>query len=188
VGPRAAYEWQYATDPETWTSAPSMLQAKTDILGLTVNVTHCFHVRAVVKAGEGDWSQVVSLRIQSAVSSGESVRMTAAAVGRASDDVSPTVAVVGGGFLGCGGDERRRRRSSPRRFSDRPVRREELSTTWELRYTASPRSGRTSGRGFDIVGARAQDVRASLEDVSGSDPRVGASVLRVGASTHSVGG
>jgi hypothetical protein len=63
AGHRAAYEWQYSSDQKTWTNAPTTLQAKTDIPALPVNTVVYFRVRAVVKAGEGDWSQVVSLTV-----------------------------------------------------------------------------------------------------------------------------
>ncbi len=61
VATRASYEWQYSIDQKTWTSAPSTLQARTDILALTAGTAYCFRVRGVTKAGEGNWSQVVSL-------------------------------------------------------------------------------------------------------------------------------
>jgi hypothetical protein len=58
---RAAYEWQFSTDQKTWTNAPSTLQAKTVIVGLTSATTYFFRCRPIVKAGESAWSQVVSL-------------------------------------------------------------------------------------------------------------------------------
>ena len=58
---RSAYEWQYSTDQRTWTTASSTLQAKANIFGLAVNTTYYFRVRAIGKAGAGDWSQVVSM-------------------------------------------------------------------------------------------------------------------------------
>jgi hypothetical protein len=63
VAHRASYEWQYSTDQKTWTNGPITLQAKTDILGLTAATTYYFRFRGVTKAGEGDWSQVVSLLV-----------------------------------------------------------------------------------------------------------------------------
>ena len=59
VAPRAAYEWQYSTDQKTWTNAPSSLQAKTVITGLTSGTTFYFRFRGVTKAGESAYSQVV---------------------------------------------------------------------------------------------------------------------------------
>jgi hypothetical protein len=65
AGHRASYEWDYSTDGgKTWVLAPSTLQAKTTIAGLTPGATVLFRYRAVTKAGEADWSQPVSLLIQ----------------------------------------------------------------------------------------------------------------------------
>jgi hypothetical protein len=61
VATRASYEWQYSTDQKTWTNAPSTLQSKTDILGLSTATAYFFRFRGVTKAGEASWSQVVSL-------------------------------------------------------------------------------------------------------------------------------
>jgi hypothetical protein len=62
---RASYEWQYSTDGgKTWIAMPGTLQAKTSVSGLTPLSTVQFRYRAVTKAGEGDWSQPVSLTVQ----------------------------------------------------------------------------------------------------------------------------
>ena len=59
---RASYEWQYSIDGgKTWVSAPSTLQTKTTIAGLTPGATVVFRYRAVTKTGEGDWSQPTSI-------------------------------------------------------------------------------------------------------------------------------
>jgi hypothetical protein len=63
AGKRAAYEWQYSTDQKTWTDAPTTLTAKTDIVGLTAGTTYYFRFQAVLKAGEGAWSHLVSLPV-----------------------------------------------------------------------------------------------------------------------------
>lgn len=64
VGPRASYEWQSSVDGgKTWVTAPTTLQAKTTIAGFAPGATVQFRSRAVTKAGEGDWSQTVSLVI-----------------------------------------------------------------------------------------------------------------------------
>jgi hypothetical protein len=52
---------QSTTDQKTWVNAPVTLEAKTDITGLTPNTTYYFRFRGVTRAGEGDYSQVVSL-------------------------------------------------------------------------------------------------------------------------------
>jgi hypothetical protein len=60
----ASYEWQYSTDGgKTWITAPGTLQARTTISGLVPGSTAQFRYRAVTKAGEGDWSQPVSLLV-----------------------------------------------------------------------------------------------------------------------------
>ena len=61
VAPRASYEWQYSTDQKTWINAPTSLQAKTAITGLTSGTTYYFRFRGVTKAGEGAYSQVVQV-------------------------------------------------------------------------------------------------------------------------------
>jgi len=58
---RASYEWQYSTDGKTWTNMPVTLKSKTTIEGLTVGTTYSFRYRAVTKAGEGNWTQPVTL-------------------------------------------------------------------------------------------------------------------------------
>jgi Fibronectin type III domain len=63
VSHRAGYEWQYSTDQKTWISAPVTLQAKTEITGLTPATTYYFRVRGVTKAGEGGFSQTVSILV-----------------------------------------------------------------------------------------------------------------------------
>ena len=65
VAHRAFYEWQYSTDGgHTWVPAPSTLQAKTTVSGLTPGATVQFRYRPVTKAGEGDWSQPTSLIVK----------------------------------------------------------------------------------------------------------------------------
>jgi len=60
---RAAYDWQYSTDQKTWTEAPQTLKAKTRIAGLTAGTTYYFRVQSLIRAGEQNWSQVVSLLV-----------------------------------------------------------------------------------------------------------------------------
>jgi hypothetical protein len=62
---RASYEWQYSTDGgKTWVSAPSTLQAKTTVTGLTAGTTVEFRFKSVVKAGESDWSAPIALLVK----------------------------------------------------------------------------------------------------------------------------
>jgi hypothetical protein len=64
AGPRSSYEWEYSTDGgKTWVAAPATVQAKTLIPGLVPGLTAQFRYRTVTKAGQGDWSQTVSLLI-----------------------------------------------------------------------------------------------------------------------------
>ena len=61
AGNRSAYLWEYSTDGgKTWVAAPVTVQARTTITGLPVGTTVLFRVQPVSKAGEGDWSQVIS--------------------------------------------------------------------------------------------------------------------------------
>jgi hypothetical protein len=55
--------WQCPTDQKTWTNAPSALQAKIAITGLTSGTVYYFRLRAVTKAGEGAYSQVVQILV-----------------------------------------------------------------------------------------------------------------------------
>ena len=61
VSKRASYEWQYSADQKSWTNAPVTLQAKTVIVGLSSAATYFFRCRPVTKAGEGAYSQVVTI-------------------------------------------------------------------------------------------------------------------------------
>jgi hypothetical protein len=64
VAARAGYEWQYSTDGgKTWVSAPTTLQAKTTVTGLTPGATVSFRYRTVTKTGEGDWSQPTAILV-----------------------------------------------------------------------------------------------------------------------------
>jgi hypothetical protein len=63
VAPAATYFWQYSLDQETWTSVPATMQVKAMISGLTPAATYYFRFRALTRAGEIDFSQVVSLLV-----------------------------------------------------------------------------------------------------------------------------
>ena len=45
-------------------SAPSTLQAKTTVTGLTAGTTVAFRFKSVVKAGESDWSPPVAILVK----------------------------------------------------------------------------------------------------------------------------
>jgi hypothetical protein len=63
VSNRASYEWQFSSDQKTWTNAPTTLQAKTVISGLTSGTIAYFRFRGVTKTGEGTFSQVVQILV-----------------------------------------------------------------------------------------------------------------------------
>lgn len=65
AGHRASYEWQCSTDGgKTWTFLPGTLQAKTTITALTPGASVQFKYRPVLKAGDGDWSQAVTIIVK----------------------------------------------------------------------------------------------------------------------------
>ncbi len=65
AGHRSSYEWQFSTDGgKTWQNAPSTIQAKTTILGLQPGATVYFRFRAVIKTGETDWSEPLSIIVK----------------------------------------------------------------------------------------------------------------------------
>jgi hypothetical protein len=62
---RCSYEWQWSADGgKTWTVLPTTLQARTTVQNLPVGVMCAFRFRPVTKAGEGDFSQVVTLLVK----------------------------------------------------------------------------------------------------------------------------
>jgi hypothetical protein len=58
---RASYEWQYSLDQRTWLSSPATVRADTTIRGFIPGTRVFFRYRTMTKAGESDWSDVVSL-------------------------------------------------------------------------------------------------------------------------------
>jgi len=65
AGRRAAYDWEWSSDGgKTWQLAPSTMQAKTSLTGLTAGATLMFRYRAVTKTGEADWSQPISFMVK----------------------------------------------------------------------------------------------------------------------------
>jgi hypothetical protein len=60
---RAAYEWQMTPDQKAWAMLPTTVIAKTTVSGLTPGQTYSFRYRVVNRAGEGEWSQIVSLLV-----------------------------------------------------------------------------------------------------------------------------
>jgi hypothetical protein len=65
AGHRASYDWEYSIDGgKTWVAMPSTLQARTTLSGMVPGATVMFRYRAVIKTGEGDWSQPTSLLVK----------------------------------------------------------------------------------------------------------------------------
>jgi hypothetical protein len=61
---KASYVWQWSLDMKSWTTLPQTMVAKTELSGLTPATVYYFRYRAVTKAGEGDWSQIISLLVK----------------------------------------------------------------------------------------------------------------------------
>lgn len=65
AGPRGAYDWQWSADGgKTWQLAPSTVQSKTSMIGLTPGSTVLFRYRAVTRTGESDWSEPTSILVK----------------------------------------------------------------------------------------------------------------------------
>jgi len=63
VASHASYYWEHSLDQQTWTRATETLQAKVTLTGLTSAQTYYFRFRALTRAGQRDYSQVVSLLV-----------------------------------------------------------------------------------------------------------------------------
>ncbi len=64
VSKHTSNEWQYSVDSgKTWVAAPSTIQAKTIIPGLTPGVLTQFRHRANTTSGPDNWSQTVALMV-----------------------------------------------------------------------------------------------------------------------------
>jgi hypothetical protein len=64
AGRRASYEWQSSPDQKTWTTLPVTVKASAHVGGLTPGAFMTFRYRVVTAAGEGDWSQVLSIFVK----------------------------------------------------------------------------------------------------------------------------
>jgi hypothetical protein len=65
AGDRASYQWAWSTDGgTTWRIAPTTLQAKTSLSGLTPASVASFRYRAVTTTGPTDWSEAVSFLVR----------------------------------------------------------------------------------------------------------------------------
>jgi hypothetical protein len=54
-------EWQISDNGTVWTDLPITTKSKTTVSGLPTNTIRYFRHRPVTKAGEGDWTQPVSI-------------------------------------------------------------------------------------------------------------------------------
>jgi cell pole-organizing protein PopZ len=63
VAHAATYYWQFSLDQQTWTNVPETMRAKALITGLMSARIHYFRFRALTRAGEIGFSQVVSLLV-----------------------------------------------------------------------------------------------------------------------------
>jgi hypothetical protein len=62
---RASYEWEYSPDGgKTWQVLPTTLQSRTTMSGLTPAAVATFRYRPVTKAGEGNWTQPLSVVVK----------------------------------------------------------------------------------------------------------------------------
>jgi hypothetical protein len=64
VAPAATYYWQHSQDQQTWSSIPETMRASTVIAGLMSARMYFFRFRALTRAGETGFSQIVSLLVQ----------------------------------------------------------------------------------------------------------------------------
>ncbi len=63
AGKRASYRWQQSVDGIVWTDLPVTLQAKTVVNELSAGSKMFFRFRAILKEGEGNWSEAVTIII-----------------------------------------------------------------------------------------------------------------------------
>jgi hypothetical protein len=61
---RASYQWQWSSDKTSWSSLPPTLAARTSVSGLTAGTVYYFRFKGLLKTGETDWSQIVSLLVK----------------------------------------------------------------------------------------------------------------------------
>ncbi|MBP7497717.1 MAG: hypothetical protein KA792_08655 [Bacteroidales bacterium] len=63
VAGAGSYEWQKSNDGINWSELPGTLKATTKVEGLTIGSRVYFRCRAVLRIGNSDWTQAVSLII-----------------------------------------------------------------------------------------------------------------------------
>ena len=64
LDPTAVYSWEYSVDQATWTCVPETRKARTELSGLQSACTYSFRYCASTRAGQKDYSQVVSLLVR----------------------------------------------------------------------------------------------------------------------------
>ncbi len=52
-----------SVDQLSWTDLPDTIKSNTKVSGLTPGQTYYFKQRAITKAGEGNWSQIVLIMV-----------------------------------------------------------------------------------------------------------------------------
>jgi hypothetical protein len=63
VAPVAVYSWEYSLDQSSWMPIPDTMKSRTEVSGLTSASVYSFRFRAFTRAGQQDYSQVVSLLV-----------------------------------------------------------------------------------------------------------------------------
>ena len=63
LGPSVVYSWEYSLDQAKWSPIPDTMRARTELSGLASACTYSFRFRALTRAGQQDYSQVVSLLV-----------------------------------------------------------------------------------------------------------------------------
>jgi hypothetical protein len=61
---RAAYEWQVSADQKSWATVAITVKARYTARGLVAGTNYSFRYRVITAAGEGEWSQVVSMIVK----------------------------------------------------------------------------------------------------------------------------
>jgi hypothetical protein len=62
-GASVVYSWEHSLDQATWTPIPNTMKARTEVSGLTSHSTYYFRYRTLTRAGQQEYSQVVSLLV-----------------------------------------------------------------------------------------------------------------------------
>jgi hypothetical protein len=63
VATAAVYSFEYSVDQSSWTPLPNTMKSRTEASGLTSACVYYFRFSAFTRAGQRDYSQVVSLLV-----------------------------------------------------------------------------------------------------------------------------